>query len=181
MSRAAKAASPVLETARLQLDWLTLDDADLMLSVWNDARFIKHVADRGIRTLKEAEEALQAGPLKLYENYGYGPYRVSIKETGEAIGTCGLFKRDYLEDPDIGFALLPDFSGAGLGWESADCVLRHARDDMYLPRLTAIVSPANAPSIGLITKLGMQHERNFQAPGESSDVSLYGINWSHGS
>ena len=38
-----------LLTDRLQLRWLTLDDVDLMLAVWNDPAFIRHVGDRGIR------------------------------------------------------------------------------------------------------------------------------------
>ena len=40
---------PSLTTERLTLRWFTEDDAELMLAVWNDPGFVRHVADRGIR------------------------------------------------------------------------------------------------------------------------------------
>ena len=40
-----------METERLYLRPVTVDDADLMLAVWNDPAFIRNVADRGIRTI----------------------------------------------------------------------------------------------------------------------------------
>ncbi len=44
----------ILETDRLRLRRLTLDDADLMLAIWNDPAFVRFVGDRGIRTLEQA-------------------------------------------------------------------------------------------------------------------------------
>ena len=61
-----------LETNRMILRRVGLDDADLLLAVWNDPAFIQHVGDRGVRTLAEAEAAMQAGALKLYADYGFG-------------------------------------------------------------------------------------------------------------
>ena len=82
----------MLETERLQLRWLKLDDADLMLAIWNDPAFIRHVGDRGIRTVEEARAGMTKGALQLYEKYGYGPYRVALKDDDAAIGICGLFR-----------------------------------------------------------------------------------------
>ena len=65
---------------------LTLEDADLMLAVWNDPAFYKYVGDRGIRTREQAQEAMAAGALQLYENYGYGPFRVALRESDQPIG-----------------------------------------------------------------------------------------------
>jgi len=98
-----------LETERLYLRRVTLDDADLLLAVWNDPAFIKHVGDRGVRTTEEAEEAMKGGALKLYADYGYGPYAVVRRDDGVRMGICGLFKRDNLDYPDIGFGVLPEF------------------------------------------------------------------------
>ncbi len=103
----------MLQTERLSLRELTLDDAELMLSVWNDPAFIRHVGDRGIRTVDQAHEAMQNGVLKLYEDYGYGPYRVALKDSDIAIGICGLFRRDDLDIPDLGYSTLPNHCGQG--------------------------------------------------------------------
>lgn len=162
-----------LETERLFLRRVTLDDADLMLAVWNDPAFVRNVGDRGVRTTEEAHEAMQAGALKLYEDYGYGPYSMELKSDGSKIGICGLFRRENLEDPDIGFAVLPDFCSKGYAGEAAFAVLAHARDDLGIRKLVAIVSPGNGPSIGLIEKLGLAFERMITMPGDDEAISLY--------
>ncbi len=157
--------------------WLEPGDEPLLLAVWNDPAFMRNVGDRGVRTLTEASEALTNGPLKLYADYGYGPYRVALEDSDEAIGICGLFKRENLDDPDIGFALLPNYCGKGLAFEAATAVAKHARDGLGLQRMTAIVSPQNSASIGLIEKLGLQVERLLTMPGEDSEVCLYSVDW----
>ena len=164
-----------LQTERLILRRVTLEDAGLMLAIWNDPAFIRHVGDRGIRTVAEAEAALKEGAFKLYDDYGYGPYCMSLKVDRAQIGICGLFRCDNLDDPDIGFATLPDYCGKGYAAEAAHAVLAHARDDLGLRRLTAIVSPENRASIGLIEKLGMSLESGVTMPGEENQISLYSM------
>lgn len=162
-----------LETERLYLRRVTLDDVDLMLAVWNDPAFVQNVGDRGIRTADQACEAMKSGALKLYEDYGHGPYSMVLKSDGSQIGICGLFRRDNLEDPDIGFAVLPGYCSKGYAGEAAFAVVAHARDDLGLQKITAIVSPANVPSIGLIEKLGLSFDRMITMPGDEEEISLY--------
>ena len=164
-----------MNTERLELRWLTLDDTPMMFAVWNDPAFVRFVADRGIRSLEQARAAVEAGPLRLYAEYGYGPFRVRRRADGMDMGICGLFRRDGLEEPDIGFAILPDFCGMGYGFEASTAVLQHAREALGLPCVTAIVSPHNDASIGLLEKLGMRYERPIRMPGDDHDVRLYRI------
>lgn len=164
-----------LETRRLELRRLTLDDAQLMLAVWNDPAFLRYVGDRGIRTLAAARAALLDGALKLYAEHGFGPYRMSRKADGVDVGICGLFRRDGLPDTDIGFSTLPQYCGQGFGYEAARAVIEHARVDAQLERLTALVTPDNVASIRLIEKLGLIFEKMVRIPGEDSDVCLYAI------
>lgn len=165
----------VLETDRLRLRRLTLDDAELMLAIWNDPAFVRHVGDRGIRTREEARQALRDGPLQLYAEYGFGPYRVALKSDDRAVGICGLFRRDGLDDVDIGYSILPEYCGQGYAFEAATAVVGHARDDIGLARLTAIVSPDNGPSIGLTRKLGLRYEKTIRMTGDDDDVCIYAM------
>jgi RimJ/RimL family protein N-acetyltransferase len=162
-----------LATPRLHLRRLTLDDADLMLAIWNDPAFVRNVGDRGIRTHEQACAALEDGPLKLYADYGYGPYVMVLRSEGSRIGICGLFRRDNLEHPDIGFAVLPDYCGQGFAGEAAMAVLEYARDELRLEQLAAIVSPGNAPSIGLIEKLGLSFAGMITMPDDDREICLY--------
>jgi ribosomal-protein-alanine N-acetyltransferase len=164
----------LLETKRLELHRLTLDDAGLMLAVWNDPAFIDNVFDRGIRTIAQAQDALASGALRMYEDIGYGPYRVTLKSAGSAIGICGLFRREGLDDTDIGYALLPDYCRCGYAHEAASAVLDYARHDVGLERITALVSPHNLASIGLTKKLGFKYEQTILMPG-GDKTDLYSM------
>lgn len=170
-----RSAAHVLETGRLRLDRLVEADADLMLRVWNDPDFIRFVGDRGIRTREEAVEALREGVLRLWRESGYGPYRVSLRVSGESIGVCGLFQREGLDSPDIGFGLLPGARGKGFAFESAAAVLTHVRSDLDMRRVLAIVSPGNAASLRIIEKLGMRLEGPLRMPGDENELLLYSV------
>ena len=163
----------LLETDRLRLRPVTVEDTELMLAVWNDPAFIRNVADRGIRTTEQAREAIASGAVKLFQDYGYGPYCMSLKSNGSMIGICGLFKRENLEDPDIGFGVLPDYCGNGYAGEAAVAVVDYARNELGIGVLTAIVSPTNVPSIGLIEKLGLKFDRMITMPGDEGAICLY--------
>lgn len=144
-----------LETERLSLRRMTTADAPLMLALLNDPDFLRFVGDRKVRTNEEARDYLENGPLASYARDGFGPYAVELKHGGAAIGICGLFKRDHLSDPDIGFAFLPAWRGQGLAGEAARAVLADATARLRLARVLAIVDPRNTRSIALLERLGL--------------------------
>ena len=164
-----------IDTERLRLRRLTLNDAGLMLAIWNDPAFIRHVGDRGIRTLSEARDEMQKGTMRLYEKYGYGPYRMALKGSDTPIGICGIFRRDGLEQPDIGYGVLPKYCGEGFAYEAARAVIEHAKSDLGLARLIAIISPGNEASIGLIRKLGLRFERMHRMHDDEDEICIYGL------
>ena len=155
--------------------WLTEEDAPLMLAIWNDPAFVRHVGDRGIRSLEEARQAMRDGIMKVYRDQFMGPYGLFLHGSDEAMGICGLFKRENLEYPDIGYALLPAYGGKGYAFESARAVCEHARGHMGLEKILAIVSPDHVRSIHLLEKLGMKAGERFRMPGEEDEVVLYGM------
>ena len=165
----------LIETERLHLHAITVDDAQLMLAIWNDPAFIRNVVDRGIRTQEQAIKAIEDGVERLFKDYGYGPYGMSLKSDGAMIGICGLFRRENLEDADIGFGVLPNYCGNGYAGEAAAAVVDYARRGLGLSVLTAIVSPDNKPSIGLLEKLGLNFERMITMPGENNAICLYSM------
>lgn len=164
-----------LETERLTMRWLTLEDADLMLAVWNDPAFFRFVGDRGIRTVEQAQEALLGGAFKMYEEHGHGPYRLALKADDVAIGTCGLFRREGVDEPDIGWGVLPEFGRCGYAYEAASAVLEYGQSELGLSRILAFISPENKPSIGLARKIGLRFERLTRLAGEEEFVSQYGV------
>ncbi|HET9250753.1 MAG TPA: GNAT family N-acetyltransferase, partial [Candidatus Eisenbacteria bacterium] len=93
--------------------------------------------------------------------------------TGEPVGTCGLIRRETLEDVDIGFAVLPQHRGQGLALEAARGVFEYATRTLRMDRLVAIVSAANHKSIRVLESIGMRYEKTIRVPGDDEDVPLY--------
>jgi len=163
----------VTATPRLRLRHLTPADAAFILELLNEPDFIRNIGDRGVRTIEAAERYIQSGPVTEYRRSGYGLYLVELREAATPIGVCGLLKRDYLEDVDVGFALRELFRGRGYAFEAAAAVMRHGREVLGLCRIVAITSPDNEASIKLLRRLGLQYERRVRASDVDRETSLF--------
>jgi RimJ/RimL family protein N-acetyltransferase len=146
-----------------------------MLAIWNDPAFMQNVGDRCIRDLDQARQAIEDNILSLYTQYGYGPYRLQGLADRSHLGICGLFKRPNLDEPDIGFALLPAYCRQGYASEAATAVLEHAQGPLALASVSAIVNPLNRPSIQLLEQLGFSHAGRYQLPGSEQALLHYRI------
>ena len=165
----------ILSTARLGIRELTSADAPFILALLNDPAFIEHIGDRGVRTVDDAASYIDRGPRASYAQHGFGLWLVELTDAGTPIGICGVLKRDALPEPDIGFAFLPAYRSQGYAVEAGSAVRDYARDTLRIPRLLAIVSPANASSIRLLERLGFVLDRPIVMPGESKEVKLYAV------
>ena len=163
----------ILSTARLGIRELTSADAPFILALLNDPAFIEHIGDRGVRTVDDAASYIDRGPRASYAQHGFGLWLVELTDARTPIGICGVLKRDALPEPDIGFAFLPAYRSQGYAMEAGSAVRDYARDTLRIPRLLAIVSPANASSIRLLERLGFVLDRPIVMPGESKEVKLY--------
>ena len=167
--------SVIIETERLAIRRLTLDDAGFIRELLNDPDFLTFIGDRGVRTVDDAVAYLKNGPLEMYERLGFGLWCVELGGTQTPMGICGLLKREWLDDVDIGFAFLPDFRGKGYAFEASRAVIAHAIGALGIQRLSAIVSPANARSQLLLGQLGMRFLTLVRAPNADHDVQLFTI------
>ena len=150
-------------------------DARFIRELLNEPAFLHYIGDRGVRTEADARRYIQDGPVASYRQHGFGLFVVEIRATGEAIGICGLVKRDELADADIGFAFLESFWSKGYAFESASAVMRHAKHQLGLQRVVAITLSDNGPSIRLLKKLGLTYARPVGIGGET--LELYQRAW----
>ena len=162
----------ILRTERLQLRRFCFDDSEFIISLLNSEGWLKYIGDRNVKTKEQGKNYLKNGPLKSYEQNGFGLSMVETKD-GRPIGMCGLIKRDYLKRPDIGFAFLPEYSSMGYGFEIASAVLVHARNQLNLPIILAITVPNNVKSIGLLEKVGLRFVKSFRTEPGAEELMLY--------
>lgn len=165
----------ILETARLALRTIEESDAPFYLNLLNTRQFKDNIGDRGVRTLAAAREAITGGPVAMQAALGHSIYLVELKDSGVAIGMCGLIKRATLEDVDLGYAFLPPYFGQGYAYEAAAAVVQHARSVLNMTRLVAITSPENIASIALLTKVGMRFEELVYLHPDDTGTRLYGM------
>ncbi len=163
----------VIETDRLVLRRLTVEDAPFILGLLNDPDWLRFIGDKGVRTLEDARDYIRTGPIESYARHGFGLFLVSLKSDGAAIGLCGLLKRDVLEDVDVGYAYLPQFRGRGFALEAAAGVLRFAKDTIGLSRVAAITNPDNERSIRVLEKLDLAFERMVRLSEDAPEIRLY--------
>jgi [ribosomal protein S5]-alanine N-acetyltransferase len=168
------AIPPELETPRLALSRLEPGDAPFVVALLNQPSFIANIGDRGVRSIEDAHRYLREGPMDMYEKHGFGLWRVVRKSDSTTVGMCGLLKRDNLPEVDIGYALLPEYWGAGFAFEAAEATLRHAAGKFGLKRVIAVVSQGNTASINLLEKLEFRYERLFAMRSDEPEVRLYG-------
>jgi len=160
----------VIETARLILRRLTLDDAEFILGLLNEPSFLQYIGDKGVRNLDDARNYLLSGPIASYEKFGFGLYLVQLKDGQVPIGMCGLLKRETLPDVDIGFSFLPQFWSKGYAFESASAVMTHGKRSFGLERIVGLVKPGNQGSIRVLEKLGLKFEKMIRVlDGEMED------------
>lgn len=144
-----------IETERLLLREYNLNDVPFIFKLMNSEGWLKNIGDRNIKTLEDAEAYLQKNYLSSYEKHGFGPYLVTLKEDGTPIGSSGLYKRDNLDFPDVGFAFLSEFANKGYAYESAKAVMNYAAEKLKLQTIVGITLPENSASIKLLKKLGL--------------------------
>ena len=163
----------VLETGRLILRWLSVEDAEFILRLLNEPSFVRFIGDKGVRSIDDARDYILRGPVDSYERFGFGLYLTELKENGVPIGICGLLKRESLKDVDIGFAFLPQFWKKGYAFESASAVMTYGRNVVGLSRVVAITSPENDASIRVLEKLGLRFERMTKLSEDGPEIKLF--------
>jgi RimJ/RimL family protein N-acetyltransferase len=143
-----------ITTDRLEIRYITGEDFHFIFRLLNEPSWIKYIGDKGIKTEDDAKNYIETGPLQMYKDYGFGLYLVTLKETGVPIGLCGLIKRPSLDNIDLGYAFLPEFTGKGYAFEATKAVLQYGKEQLSIDKIVAITTTDNVSSEKVLLKLG---------------------------
>jgi RimJ/RimL family protein N-acetyltransferase len=163
----------IVETKRTVVDSITLDDAPFFLALVNSPDWLRYIGIRHIANVHDACRYLEEGFLKSYSDNGFGYYVIRTTLDRVPIGTCGFLKRADLDNPDFGFALLPEFYGQGFAIESCRAVLDYGIRTFDFNILDAITSPDNLRSIKLLDKLGFSIHGEVDGDSAEKQLNLY--------
>lgn len=161
------------QTDRLTIRKFSLNDTVFIQQLLNSEGWLKYIGDRQIDSEEAARNYLQRVALDNYEKNRWGIFLIERMDDQVPVGLLSLLKRDYLPLHDIGFALLPAYSGRGYAYEAASKLMTYAKNDLGIPAVCAITLEHNLRSIALLKKLGLSFVKRLQIAEDPEELLLY--------
>lgn len=150
----------------IHLRALSQNDAQFMYELMNTADWIEFIGSRNIIDINAA-----SAYIKKVENSNEINFWAILPtlEPGP-VGVVTIIKKEYLDFPDIGFALLPAFYQRGYAFNAAKILLSNYFTNSNFIKILATSLKHNLRSIGLLTKLGFKYEKEIIHEGETMNV-----------
>ena len=148
----------MIETERLIFRRFEDDDLELLIEQRSDPDVNKYLGG----TKMQNPEAL-AKRIKFYisccEKFGFGMCAMIWKETGKMIGSAGLQPLEDTGEIEVGYSMIKEYWGLGIGTEAARGWLQHGFNKAGLERIVAVAHIENRGSRRIMEKLGMTYEK----------------------
>ncbi len=166
---------PVIETGRLFLRKISMDDAvDIFLLRTNDEA-IKYIHKPKLKTVDDAKELINK--MNEPDRIQWG---ITLIGENKIIGTIGYHRIE--EDhsrAEIGYMLHPLHWNTGMMSEAIERVIDYGFNKMNLHSIEAIINPGNSVSRKILQKFNFIKEayfkENFFFEGEFFDSEVYSL------
>ncbi|PTM60038.1 GNAT family N-acetyltransferase [Desmospora activa] len=148
----------ILETKRMILRQLTMDDVDNLLLIFRDPIAMEHYPST--KDVAETKSWIQWN-LNLYANNGYGLWAAIDKKSGEFLGQVGLTPQEVEQviEIEIGYLFVRKFWGKRFATEGALACREYGFHELNRNRLISLPDPLNLASRRVAEKIGMVLEK----------------------
>lgn len=172
-------ALPDLETERLLLRQMTLDDAADMYEYGSDPEMTRFTSWETHRSIDDARAFLQREVSGFEDQIG-GSWGIVYNADGKFIGAIGFsLRQPGCQVQEIGFHIARGYWGQGLMTECARAVIRFSFENLGVNRIQATCEPENIASTRVLEKCGMSYEgtlRDWQySRGRWLDMRMYSV------
>jgi ribosomal-protein-alanine N-acetyltransferase len=170
---------PNLETKRLFLRRVTKNDVDAILELRSNVETMKYIPRPLLKTNEDALEHIAMIDEKIESSEGIN-WAITLKNNSELIGIIGFYriKPEHFR-AEIGYMLLPSFSGKGIISEAVNKVMCYGFNEMHLHSVEGIIDPNNIASAQVLQKNGFIKEAHFKEnefyEGRFIDTVIYSI------
>jgi len=148
----------MVETERLLLRKFTPANLDELINLRSDEEVIKYLGGKKLQNPEAIAKRLKVY-IDCYEKFGFGVCAIIWKETCEIIGWSGLMPLDDTSEIEVGYGMIKEFWGKGIGYECAMAWLKYGFEKANLERIVAVASPENTGSRRIMEKCGMRYEK----------------------
>jgi RimJ/RimL family protein N-acetyltransferase len=149
----------ILETPRLVLMELSLDDLDFIATMMSDPHVMRFYPKRLNRD--EAAASIRR-MLDRYARDGFGPWLVRETSSGRPVGRVGLIRQhlDGVPEIEVAWMIHRPYQRCGFASEAGRACAAHALNALEAKRVISLIRPENLPSIATALKLGMTCTRD---------------------
>ena len=145
-----------LSSPRLSLVPFTETDAAIFHELNTDPFIRKFLWDDEIISFGMAEEII-AENRSLFEENGYGLWKILLKDNGSLIGYTGLWFFFDEPQPQLIYALLSPYTGQGYATEASKQIIEYAFSKLAFKYLVAATDEPHTASQKVALRLGMRH------------------------
>jgi len=173
---------PVLETDRLVLREITMDDLDWYIEHFSRPEMIEGSDMQGPESREVAEQELRKYIVDLFRNRDGFRWGITLRGDPRLVGSLGFYKwaRPSGHMAEMGYDLQREHWGKGIMSEAMRAVIDFGFERMQLLRMEAFVFLLNTRSTRMLERLGFKREgvlrkRGVTWDGVVSDDTLYAL------
>ncbi len=148
----------LIETERLALRPVLLTDLPAMHHIFTNELGRKYLSDNQIMSHEQVESFIKISQ-ETFTEQRYGLWLIQQKCNNEAIGVAGLWAMTDERQPELLYALLPEFTGNGFATEAVAEIIRYAFVRLSFAYIVASCDAPNVDSIQVAERLGMTRFR----------------------
>jgi RimJ/RimL family protein N-acetyltransferase len=146
----------LLETERLILRRMSIDDLDKMTKLNGDPDVMRYIGDGTVWTRAQSEARIRR-ILKVYEIFpGLGLWIGEEKVSQKFVGAYALIYIPKTVEVEVGYRLQKSAWGRGLATEGASALVRYGIFELGLNRVVGLTHPDNDASKHVLMKSGLQ-------------------------
>ena len=171
---------PVLETERLTLRAITLDDAADVFHIMADPLAMRYFGRAPMTSLDQAVQRIADTAIAFQGREGIR-WAICLRESAQLIGTCGFWRIMQQHDrAEIGYELAQAFWRRGIMPEAIGVALNFGFTTLGLHSVEAHIHPDNTGSRRVLEKRGFVQEgyfrENFCEPdGRFTDTAVFSL------
>ncbi|OYU80376.1 MAG: alanine acetyltransferase [Flavobacterium sp. BFFFF1] len=152
---------PEIQTERLLLRRLTADDVEPIYRLRSNPETMKFVPRPLVKNHEEAMQHISLINDLIDKNEGIN-WAITLKGNPEFIGIIGFYRTQKENHrSELGYMLLPEFSGRGITSEAVNGALEYGFNQMKLHSVEAVIDPENYASERVLQKNGFVKEAHF--------------------
>ena len=156
----------VIETPRLTLRYLTLEDTEALAAIYADPIVMKFFS--GTRSRQVTKQKIKK-MIQSYTKQDIGLWATIYKPDNKFIGRCGLLSQiiDECSELEIAYMLAREYWNRGLATEAAGAIRDYGFEKIGCSRLISLIDQNNIASQKVALKTGLTYEKDVEMEGKN--------------